>query len=111
MKANMNEEQLSNTLKALSDESRRAVIQLLAKEGPMRVSDLSAQFDMSLNGISKHIKVLEKAKLVSRKVVGRTHWIEAHQDTLDELKVWLDSLRSIWSDRLDALETIISDNK
>ena len=61
------EDQLSEVLKATSDTTRRAILTTLVQEGPSRVTDLAAYFDMSLNAVSKHIKVLEAAGLVDRK--------------------------------------------
>lgn len=64
--------------------------------------------DMSLNSVSKHIKVLEKAHLVTRRTLGRVHLIEANLGPVREVEDWFKELRSIWEIRLEALETIIS---
>ena len=68
---------LSAILKAASDPSRRRILTLLVREGPMRVTDLARFFDLSLNAVSKHIKVLEAAGLVSRMTQWREHVIAA----------------------------------
>ena len=60
---------------ALSDPTRRAIVERLSR-GPTRVTDVAAPFDMSLNAVSKHIKVLEAARLVRRKREGREHTLE-----------------------------------
>ena len=99
-----NTEQLSQTLKAVSDTTRRAILTKLAQQGPTRVSDLATYYDMSLNAVSKHIKVLENAGLVSRTTHGRTHLIEARLEPTGQIEHWLDSLKSIWALRLGALE-------
>ena len=65
-------------------------------------------YDMSLNSVSKHIKVLEKANLVSRRTVGRVHLIEANLDPVNEVEAWFTTLRSIWDIRLEALDNFIT---
>ena len=66
---------LSEVLKAASDPNRRKILTILVQEGPLRVTDLAHRFEMSLNAVSKHIKVLEKAGLVSRRTEWREHLI------------------------------------
>lgn len=99
---------LTLTLKAVSDPTRRALLTLLVQHGAVRVSDLAAHFDMSLNAVSKHIKVLEKAGLVSRRTSWREHLIEANLDPVTEIDQWFSQLRSIWSLRLEALDEILT---
>ena len=101
-------ENLSGLLKAVSDTTRRSLLTQLCQHGPSRVTDLAAFYDMSLNAISKHIKVLEKAGLVSRKTIGRTHLIEANLGNISVLENWLKELKSIWEIRLDKLNAIIN---
>jgi DNA-binding transcriptional ArsR family regulator len=74
----------------------------------MRVTDIHRQFDMSLNSISKHIKVLESAGLVIRRTDWREHLIEVQMDPLSEIDHWFAALRSIWDLRLEALDTLIT---
>lgn len=100
-------ENLSGLLKAVSDTTRRSLLTQLCQQGPSRVTDLAALYDMSLNAISKHIKVLEKAGLVSRKTIGRTHFIEANLENISILENWLKELKSIWEIRLDKLNEIM----
>lgn len=95
---------LSLTLKAASDPTRRAILTHLAQEGPSRVTDIAARFDISLNAVSKHIMVLERAGLVSRKTQWREHLIEVQMTPLAEVDRWFAQLRSIWELRLEALE-------
>ncbi len=91
-------------LKAASDPTRREILTHLAQEGPTRVTELAARFDMSLNSVSKHIRVLERAGLVSRRTRWREHLIEVEMAPLSEVDRWFDGLRSIWELRLEALE-------
>jgi DNA-binding transcriptional ArsR family regulator len=62
---------------------------------------------MSLNAISKHIKVLEKAGLVTRKTTGRTHWIEVKIERVRMAENWFKELKSIWELRLEKLDEIM----
>ncbi|MDX8353284.1 metalloregulator ArsR/SmtB family transcription factor [Cognatiyoonia sp. IB215182] len=99
---------LDAILKAASDPTRRAILTLLAQEGPLRVTDIHARFDMSLNSVSKHIKVLESAGLVKRRTEWREHLIEVQMTPLSAVDEWFASLRSIWALRLEALDTIMT---
>jgi DNA-binding transcriptional ArsR family regulator len=98
---------LSETLKAVDNPTRRSILTTLVQQGPTRVTELAAMYDMSLNSVSKHIKVLEKANLVSRRTLGRFHLIEANLAPVNEVEDWFKELRSIWDIRLEALETVI----
>lgn len=100
---------LSAILKAASDPSRRKILTQLAQNGPMRVTDIAGLFDMSLNSVSKHIKVLEQSGLVSRRTEWREHLIEVQMDPLREIDTWFAQLRSIWALRLDALEAALKE--
>jgi len=103
-----NTSRLSDILKAASDPTRRAILTLLAQEGAMRVTDLADHYEMSLNSVSKHIKVLEKAGLVSRKTIGRVHLIQVDMEPVNEIDRWFNQLRSIWDMRLEALENLLT---
>jgi DNA-binding transcriptional ArsR family regulator len=98
---------LTELLKAMSDTTRRSLLTQLCQQGASRVTDLADYYDMSLNGISKHIKVLEKAGLVKRRTIGRAHWIEANLHKVDLVKNWFKELKSIWELRLDKLDEIM----
>jgi len=99
---------LSETLKAVGDPTRRSILTTLVQQGPTRVTELAAMYDMSLNSVSKHIKVLEKANLVSRRTLGRVHLIEANLAPVNEVEDWFKGLRSIWDIRLEALDNLIA---
>lgn len=102
------EHSLTDILKAASDPTRRAILTLLAQHGPTRVTELAARFDISLNAVSKHIKVLESAGLVSRRTLWREHLIEVRMAPLAEIDHWFAGLRSIWDLRLEALATLLT---
>lgn len=103
------DEMLSELLKAVSDTTRRSLLTQLCQQGPTRVTDLARAYDMSLNAISKHIKVLEKAALVKRKTIGRIHWIEANLNNVSKIETWFSELKSIWELRLEKLNEVITD--
>ena len=103
-----NDTQLTAILKAAADPTRRHILTLLAQHGPMRVTDLAQQFEMSLNSVSKHIKTLESADLVSRKTLWREHMIELHPDRLHLIDAWFKELRSIWDMRLESLDILVA---
>ena len=101
-------DQLSEILKAASDPTRRAILTLLAQQGPMRVTDIHQQFAMSLNSVSKHIKMLERAGLVIRRTEWREHLIEVQMGPLAQIDRWFADLKSIWDLRLEALERLMT---
>lgn len=105
----MDDDALSLVLKAAGDVTRRRLLTALVQEGPTRVTDLAARFDMSLNGISKHIKVLEAAGLVDRRTHGREHLIEANLSPIRQMEAWFAALKSIWDLRIDALEQLLNE--
>ena len=104
-----NDKILTEILKAVSDTTRRSLLTELCQQGASRVTDLAVHYDMSLNAISKHIKVLEKAGLVTRRTIGRTHWIEAKIDRVKLVENWFKELKSIWELRLEILEEILEE--
>lgn len=97
---------LDRTLLALADPTRRAILQRLSA-GEARVTEVAQPFSMSLNAVSKHIVVLERAKLVRRRRVGREHFLSYRSEPLDAAAQWIESTRTFWSGRLDALEKLL----
>ena len=107
----MCDDALSEILKAVSDPTRRSILTTLCQQGGSRVTDLADNYAMSLNAVSKHIKVLEQAGLVTRQTLGRAHWIEANLSQVDVVDSWLESLRSIWQLRLEKLNEVLSNGE
>jgi DNA-binding transcriptional ArsR family regulator len=97
---------LDLTLTALADPTRRAILERLSK-GEARVTELAQPFTMSLNAVSKHIRILERAHLVRRRCVGREHILSLNREPLDEAAAWIEAQRAIWAARLDALDAIL----
>jgi DNA-binding transcriptional ArsR family regulator len=74
--------------------------ELLREAGELKVGDIAAAFSMSLNGVSKHLKVLEKAGFIERRVDGREHWIRVSWASLQQPYEWLHFYHHFWSGRL-----------
>ena len=106
MSTNITVDHLSATFSALADPTRRAMLARLAK-GEASVNELAAPFAMSLPAVSKHIKVLEKAGLVTK---GRdAQWRPCRIDA-EQLKVamdWIGQYKQFWEERLDRLDTYL----
>lgn len=98
--------QLDDTLIALSDETRRGILKRLAA-GEARVTEVAAPFDISLNSVSKHIRILERAGLVHRRIEGRDHFLSLDPAPLDAAAAWLQRERAAWAVRLDRLEAAL----
>ena len=100
------ESDLDETLRALADPTRRAILHRLSA-GELRITDLAEPFAMSLNSVSKHVRVLERAALVRRRRVGREHLLSFEPRALDDLGAWIERHRALWSARLRALDELL----
>jgi DNA-binding transcriptional ArsR family regulator len=98
--------QLDDTLIALADETRRGILKQLAS-GEARVTEVAEPFDISLNSVSKHIRILERAGLVRRRIAGRDHFLSLEPKPFDDLTEWMQKTREFWSARLDVLEAAL----
>jgi len=98
--------ELDDTLIALADETRRSILKRLAS-GEARVTEVAAPFDISLNSVSKHIRLLERAGLVRRRIAGRDHFLALEPKPFDDLTQWMLKTREFWSSRLDSLEAAL----
>ena len=97
---------LDDTLIALADDTRRSILKRLAS-GDARVTEVAAPFEISLNSVSKHIRILERAGLVRRRVAGRDHFLSLEREPFDELTEWMLKTRDFWTERLDDLEAAL----
>ena len=97
--------QLDGVFNALCDPTRRAILSRLT-DTDARVTDIAADFPISLNSISKHIRMLERAGLVTRSVQGRDHLLSLNAGPLADASEWLEHYRRFWEDRLAALEKL-----
>ena len=99
---------LDRTMLALADPTRRAILQHLLK-GEARVTELARPFPISLNSVSKHIRMLERAALVRRRVEGREHILSLNPKGLDETAQWIEDQRRLWAWRLGELEPLLKE--
>ncbi len=100
------DQHLNQTYAAIADPTRRAILMRLA-QGEARVTDIAEPFAMSLNAVSKHVRVLERAGLVRRHVKGRDHYLALDAEPLRAASAWIDTYRQFWEERLDALESFL----
>src|SRR5499433_3351919 len=99
----MRADRLSRTFSALADPTRRAILARLA-DGEASVTELAAPFAMSLPAVSKHLKVLEKAGLISRGRKAQWRPCRLEPEPLKEASDWLEEYRRLWEERLDRLD-------
>ncbi|WP_180731597.1 metalloregulator ArsR/SmtB family transcription factor [Paraburkholderia sp. PGU19] len=106
----MNESALDGVFRALSDPTRRAMLAQLAT-GERSIGELAAPFAMSFAAASKHVKVLEGAGLIQRRVQGRSHICRIDPAPLAAADAWLRFYEHFWSGRLDPLEDLLRNSK
>ena len=97
---------LDDTLIGLADPTRRAILERLSRSDA-RVTGLAEPFAISLNSVSKHIRLLERAGLVRRQVRGREHILSLDTQPLDEAAAWIEAQRALWKQRLRALDALL----
>jgi DNA-binding transcriptional ArsR family regulator len=103
-------DQLSNVLTAISHPSRRAILGQLAK-GPARFLDVAKPLDVSLNAVTKHLKLLERAGLISRAKQGREVMISVQPEPLKLVSGWVHEYEKFWNERLDQFEQFFKTKK
>jgi DNA-binding transcriptional ArsR family regulator len=99
---------LDEVYHALADSSRRAIVWRLALVGELKVTDVARPFGMSLNAVSKHIKMLERAGLVRRRIVGRDHWLSLESQPLVAAYAWIGLYQRFWEGRVDSLQQYLA---
>jgi DNA-binding transcriptional ArsR family regulator len=97
------EQRLDATFAALADPTRRAIVARLAA-GDATVNELAQPFDLSLPGISKHLKVLERSGLISRRRQAQFRPCHLERQALDAAVDWIEANRRLWSERFDQLD-------
>jgi len=102
MKLNENH-QLNYVFMALNDETRRAMVCQLA-QGSVAVKDLDLPYPISKSAVTKHLKILERAGILDRQIVGRTHICSLNVDPINQANQWLALLQPSWDDTEKALE-------
>jgi DNA-binding transcriptional ArsR family regulator len=101
---------LDRVIIAISDPTRRAIIHRLSR-GPARISDIAAPFPMSLTGVCKHVRVLERAGLVRRTRQGRENTLELSAEPLSAVAQWIFKYEPFWNTRFDRLEEFFAAKK
>jgi DNA-binding transcriptional ArsR family regulator len=94
---------LDRTFSALADGHRRQILDRLG-DGPVSISELATQLEISLPGVLKHVNVLEHAQLLTTRKRGRTRWCQLSEQPLDNAADWIDDRRRLWRRRLDRFE-------
>ena len=106
---NYNQPHLDETFRALADGTRRAILARLSR-GDALVSELAEPFAMSLPAISKHLRVLEEAGLISKKKSGRNRVCHLEAGPLQQVASWTGFYQSFWNIRLDRLSESLERN-
>ncbi len=102
------EDRLDATFTALADPTRRAIVARLAR-GDATVNELAAPFDMTLPGISKHLKVLERCGLITRTRQAQFRPCHLEGKVLDGALSWIEENRRVWDQRFDKLDEHLRD--
>ena len=106
MRLNEGAKTIDLTLTALAHPTRRAILdQVMRRE--TNVSELAEPFAISLNAVSKHIRILERGGLVQRRRVWREHLVSFNPEPLKQVTAWLEKTRAFWTKRLDALDDLL----
>lgn len=106
----LNGDRLDDTLIALADPTRRAILERLSR-GQARVTEVAQPLPISLNSVSKHIRILERAGLVRRRQVGRDHFLSIDPRPLKQITDWMQSRQSLWTQRLDRLARLLDEHR
>jgi len=107
---NYSQRRLDLAFGALAHPIRRGILARLAT-GETTVAELAKPFKVSAPAISKHMRILEDAGLLSRRKLGREHHCKLEQKRMREAERWIEKQRAFWNERLDALERYIKENK
>ena len=102
--------QLDGVFNALCDPTRRAILARLT-DADARITEIAAGFPISLNSISKHIRMLERAGLLRRSIVGRDHVLTLNAGPLADAQAWIEKYRRFWEGRLAALDAFVTAKK
>jgi DNA-binding transcriptional ArsR family regulator len=108
MKLNDKAPAIDLALTALAHPIRRTILERVMKQ-ETRITELAKPFAISLNAVSKHIRILERARLVRRRRIWREHFVSFDPEPLDEVSAWIEKQRKFWYQKLDALEALLRD--
>jgi DNA-binding transcriptional ArsR family regulator len=102
-----NYSRLDQIFSALSDPTRRRIVERLARKR-LTVGEIASEFPMSQPAISKHVRILEESGLLQREIVGRTHYCTLSPEAMDSASRWIERQRRFWNETLDRLERMLS---
>jgi DNA-binding transcriptional ArsR family regulator len=106
-----NQEQISAVFAALADPTRRRILARLSNHAESPVTALAKPFHISAPAISRHLRVLENARLIDRQREGRMHLIRARPAGLKEARKWINQCAAAWEFSFDALDNLLKDQK
>ena len=101
---------LDRTFFALADPTRRSILERLAR-GPATISELAEPFGLTLNGLKKHVGILENVDLVVTRKVGRARECRLGPAQLENATGWIDAYRQVWERRLDRFGTYVEERR
>ncbi len=104
------DEQLDRTFAALSDPTRRGILERLGR-GDATITELAEPFGMTLTGLKKHVRILEEAALVTTEKVGRARQCSLGPRKLDDIQIWIAGYRRMADGRLDRLGELLEETK
>ena len=104
-------DRLTDVLTAISHPSRRAIIGKLAESGPTRFTDVAKPFDVALNAVTKHLKLLERAGLIKREKQGREVLISLRPEPLRLVAGWVHEYERFWNTQLDQFQQYFKEQK
>ena len=96
---------------ALSDPTRRQIVERLAEGGARRIADIASEFDMSRQAVTKHLDILSKAGVVITERQGRERFNRLAEDAFDPIRDWLTRYDRFWEDKLGQLKKIIEEGE
>lgn len=105
-----NQKKVSDVFAALADPTRRRIMERLSARGERRVTALAKPFRISLPAISRHLHVLERARLIQRRRQGRIHFIRTRRSGLREAQKWLMRCALEWDSRFDAIDALLAED-
>lgn len=97
-----------DAFQAIADPNRRQILRLLSRD-TMTINALADNFDMSRPAVSKHIKALDSAGLISIQNIGKERYCILRQDGFDALQEWIDYFDGFWKSKLKKLETLLGE--
>jgi len=96
---------------ALADPTRRQILELLASSGQLSATAIYEHFSVSPQAVSQHLKVLREAHLVEMEKQAQKHLYRLNPQTLSQFETWVQRMRQRWSERFDALDTVLEREK